>query len=87
MGKDKFGRRKERKRLVRAEMVKRGILAKEIAKELNISESAVSQGCATSSRIVAALIEAGLPERLFGGKKNGRQDAAPTEGPACQKNT
>jgi len=71
MGKDKFSKRKERKRLVRAEMVKRGIYAKDIAAALNISESAVSQGCTTSPRTVAALIEAGIPVRLFAGKKNG----------------
>lgn len=65
MAKDKFKKRKERKRRVRAEMVKRGIRSKEIAARLGISEPAVSQGCATSPRIVAALIEAGLPERLF----------------------
>ena len=66
MSKNKFKKRKDRKRLIRAEMVKRGILSKEIAARLGISEPAVSQGCATSPRIVAALIEAGVPERVFG---------------------
>jgi FixJ family two-component response regulator len=67
MGKDKFRKRKERRRLIRGEMTKRGILGKQIAAQLGISEAAVSQGCATSSRIVAALIAAGMPENLFGG--------------------
>ena len=66
MSKEKFRKRKERKRLIRAEMVKRGILSKEIAARLGISEPAVSQGCATSPRIVAEIIAAGVPARLFG---------------------
>ena len=55
-----------KKRLIRAEMVKRGILSKEIAARLGISEPAVSQGCATSPRIVAEIIAAGVPAWLFG---------------------
>jgi len=66
MSKDKFKKRKERRRLIRGEMTKRGISGKEIAARVNRTESAVSQGCATSPRIVAALIEAGVPARLFG---------------------
>ncbi|MGP8051605.1 MAG: hypothetical protein ACLPYB_13480 [Desulfobaccales bacterium] len=65
MGKDKFSKRKARKRLVKSEMVRRGILAKDIAQGLNLTDSAVSHGLATSPRIVAALIAAGVPERLF----------------------
>jgi hypothetical protein len=65
MGKDKFKKRKERRRLIRGEMTKRGISGKDIAVRVNRTESAVSQGCATSPRIVAALIEAGVPERMF----------------------
>jgi|GEM_PF-1886764 hypothetical protein len=84
MGKDKFTKRKEWKRLIRGEMVKRGIFAKDIAAKLKITEGAVSKGYGVP-RIMEAIIEAGVPARLFGGKRNGRQDAAPTKVPACQK--
>jgi hypothetical protein len=66
MAKDKFKKRKERRRQIRGEMTKRGILGKDIAAQLGISEPAVSVGCATSPRVVAALIAAGMPARLFG---------------------
>jgi hypothetical protein len=66
MGKNKFTKRKEARRLIRGEMTKRGIVGKAIALQLGISEAAVSKGCATSPRIVAALIEAGVPRRMFG---------------------
>jgi hypothetical protein len=66
MGKDKFKKRKERRRLIRGEMTKRGISGKEIAAQTGLTESAVSQGCATSPRVREALIKAGLPARLFG---------------------
>lgn len=65
MSKDKFKKPRERRRIIRGEMTKRGISGKEIAARLGISEPAVSQGCATAPRIVAALIEAGMPARLF----------------------
>ncbi len=65
MSKDKFKKRKERRRFIRGEMTKRGITGKQIAARLGISEPAVSVGCATAPRIVAALIEAGMPARLF----------------------
>lgn len=65
MGKDKFKKRKEARRLIRGEMTKRGILGKEIAAQAGVCEAAVSRYCATSPRIVAALIEAGVPERMF----------------------
>ena len=77
MGKDKFRKRKERRRLIRGEMTKRGISGKDIAARVNRTESAVSQGCATSPRIVAALIEAGVPRRMFG-------KAAPSPQPSPQ---
>ncbi len=83
MGKDKFTKRKEWRRLIRGEMVKRGIYAKDIAAQLGITAGAVSKGYGVP-RIVAALIEAGVPARLFGGKKEGRLEAAPTETAACQ---
>ena len=65
MSKDKFKKRKDRRRFIRGEMTKRGIKGKEIAERLNISPQAVSQHCATSPRVVAELIAAGMPERLF----------------------
>jgi hypothetical protein len=65
MGKDKFEKRKEARRLIRGEMTKRGILGKEIAVQAGVCEAAVSRYCATSPRVVAALIKAGVPERLF----------------------
>jgi predicted transcriptional regulator len=65
MSKDKFKKRKERRRLIRGEMTKRGISGKEIAAKVGVDPSAVSKYCATSPRIVAALIEAGVPARLF----------------------
>ena len=65
MSKNKFKKRKERRRFIRGEMTKRGIIGKVIAGRLGISAAAVSLGCATSPRVVAALIEAGMPARLF----------------------
>ncbi len=76
MGKDKFKKRKERRRFIRGEMTKRGISGKKVAESLGISESAVSQGCATSPRIIEALIEAGMPEKLFGNKARAAQPPA-----------
>jgi len=66
MAKNKFTKRKKARQLIRGETTKRGILGKDIARALGISEAAVSKGCATSPRIVAALIEVGVPERMFG---------------------
>lgn len=66
MSKDKFKKRKDRRRLIRGEMTKRGISGRAIATKIGVDPSAVSRGCATSPRIVAALIEAGIPARLFG---------------------
>jgi hypothetical protein len=93
MGKDKFKKRKEARRLIRGEMTKRGILGKEIAVQAGVCEAAVSRYCATSPRIVAALIKAGVPERMFKhapspqpsplkgeGDKDHRQDACATGG-------
>jgi len=73
MSKDKFKKRKEKRRLIRGEMTKRGIVGKEVAVRLGITPGAVSKYCATSPRIVAALIEAGIPARMFNGgeKRNG----------------
>ncbi len=79
MGKDKFTQRKIQRRLIRGEMVKRGIKGKDIAAALGVSEMAVSKGCATSPRIVAALIAAGVPERLFMRKVNHRLVAGATD--------
>jgi len=76
MSKDKIRKRKMQRRKVRWAMEDLGIKGKEIAARLGISEAAVSQGCATSPRIVAALIAAGVPERVF---KEGRTyGSAPT---------
>ncbi len=85
MGKNKFTKRKEKRRAIRGEMVKRGILAKDIAAQLGITEAAVSQGYGVP-RIMAALIQAGLPARLFKAKAAGGDACAtnPTETPACQ---
>jgi hypothetical protein len=80
MGKDKFKKRKERRRLIRGEMTKRGISGKEIAARVNRTESAVSQGCATSPRIVAELIRQGVPARLFG-KSRGQDSPSPLSSP------
>jgi hypothetical protein len=66
MSKDKFKKRKLQRRKIRWAMEDLGIKGKDIAARLGISEAAVSQGCATSPRIVAALVEAGVPARLFG---------------------
>ncbi len=63
MAKDKFKKRQDRRRLIRGEMTKRGISGREIAARVGMSQSAVSRYCATSPRIVAALIEAGVPAR------------------------
>lgn len=76
MGKDKFKKRKERRRLIRGEMTKRGISGIEIAARVNRTPSAVSQGCATSPRIVAALIEAGVPAKLFNDDKGSNRPKA-----------
>jgi thiamine biosynthesis lipoprotein ApbE len=70
MGKDKFTKRKEWRRLIRGEMVKRGIYAKDIAKQLKITAGAVSKGYGVP-RIQEALIEAGVPARLFNGRRAG----------------
>jgi hypothetical protein len=66
MAKDKFRKRKDLRRNIRGEMTKRGIVGREIAERLNITPGAVSKGCATSPRIIEALIEAGVPARMFG---------------------
>ncbi len=78
MSKDKFRKRQERRRLIRGEMTKRGISGRKIAAQLGITPGAVSKYCATSPRIVAALIEAGLPAKLFGDKARVAQSPAPT---------
>jgi hypothetical protein len=85
MGKDKFKKRKERRRFIRGEMTKRGISGREIAARLGISPPAVSMNCATSPRIVAALIEAGMPARLF--RKVSRNDAKNGKGRCDESNT
>jgi|WetSurMetagenome_2_1015567.scaffolds.fasta_scaffold1178475_2 hypothetical protein len=66
MGKDKFKKRKERKRLIRAELLRRNILVRDIAAGLGVTIQAVYKGMgAGSARVKAALIEAGVPERMF----------------------
>ena len=71
MGKDKQQKDKIKRIWVKWAMKKRGIKGKDIAARLNITWGAVSKGLATSPRIVAALIEAGVPARLF---KMGQKD-------------
>jgi transcriptional regulator with XRE-family HTH domain len=65
MSKDKFRKRKDRRRLIRGEMTKRGISGREIAARIGVDPSTVSKYCATSPRVIAALIEAGVPEKFF----------------------
>jgi hypothetical protein len=66
MGKDKFKKRKERKRLIRAELLRRNILVRDIAAGLGVTIQAVYKGMgAGSARVKAALIEAGVPTRMF----------------------
>lgn len=72
MAKDKFRKRKEQKRLIRGEMIKRGIRVAEIAAGLKhpggkpYTVQAVYKGMTNSPRVMAALIAAGIPARLFG---------------------
>jgi len=65
MSKDKFKKRKDRRRLIRGEMTKRGISGKALAAKIGVSEATVSRYCATSPQVVAALIAAGVPAGLF----------------------
>jgi predicted transcriptional regulator len=58
----------EKGRKISAAMKLRGITCVDIGKKLGVSGSMVSMvihGRATSQRVVEALIEAGVPERLF----------------------
>jgi predicted transcriptional regulator len=62
----------QRHRHIRAAMVRRGIKSSDIARELKITRQAVYMiisGRKNSRRIVAALIEAGVPAKLFVGVK------------------
>jgi lambda repressor-like predicted transcriptional regulator len=81
MGKDKFKKRQQKRRLIRAEMTKRGISGREIAAQAGVCEAAVSRYCATSPRVVEALIKAGVPERLFGKKARSSQPKPPLTPP------
>jgi hypothetical protein len=66
MGKDKFKKRKERKRLIRAELLRKNIMVKEIAAGLGVTIQAVYKGMgAGSARVTEALIAAGVPKRLL----------------------
>jgi hypothetical protein len=72
MGKDKFKKRKERKRLIRAELLRRNIRVKDVAAGLGVSMVAVYKGMMTgSARVAAALIEAGVPARMFKSRGQG----------------
>ena len=82
MAKDKFRKRKEQKRLIRGEMVGRGIRVVEVAARLRhpggkpYTVQAVYKGMTSSPRVVAALISAGVPARLFGKAAPGTQSPA-----------
>ena len=94
MGKDKFKKRKEHKRLIRAELLRRNVKVTAIAADLGVTIQAVYKGMMTgSARVKAALIEAGVPARMLGkapspqpsstrgeGDEEYRQDACATEG-------
>lgn len=58
----------KRRRMIQAAMIRRGISVSEIAAELNLSVGHVSKVIRRergSQRVDAALIKAGVPERLF----------------------
>ncbi len=60
--------REKRARKIKSEMVLRKIVGAEVARSLGISQQVVSDviyGKATSARVVQALIEAGVPAKLF----------------------
>jgi hypothetical protein len=76
MSKDKFKKRKAQRRKIRWAMEDLGIKGVQIAARLGISAPAVSKGLGTSPRVVAALIEAGVPGKLFerrGAQRGGRE--------------
>ena len=59
---------KKRAREIKSEMALRGITNTEVAKRLDVTQQLVSQviyGRATSARVIGALIEAGIPEKLL----------------------
>jgi len=72
MAKHKFRKRKERKRLIRAEMLRRNITVREIAAGLRHTSGqaytvqAVYKGMLSSPKVMAALIAAGVPAKMFG---------------------
>ena len=78
MSKDKFQKRKERKRLIRAELLRRDIKVTEIAAGLGYTVQAIYKGMTSSPKVMAALIEAGVPARLFG--KTPSPQPSPTRG-------
>ena len=68
--------RVQRYREIRAAMVRLGIKGNAIARQLKITPTAVyliTSGRKKSRRVIAALIEAGVPAKLFndGKKENG----------------
>ena len=79
MSKDKFKKRKERKRLVRAEMLRRDVKAQQIAAGLGYTVQAVYKGMISSPKVMAALVAAGVPEKMFG-RKDHRPEACATKG-------
>jgi hypothetical protein len=65
VSKNKFKKRKMRRRRIKWAMEDRGIKLGDIAAKLGITVSGVSKGLATSPRVIGALIEAGVPAKLF----------------------
>lgn len=60
--------RRQRRREIRSIMVKKGIIAAEIARQLNVTRQHVNfviAGDRYSPRVVKALIEAGVPAELL----------------------
>jgi hypothetical protein len=63
----------DRRNQIRSEMVLRGIKAAQIARDLGVTRQHVTlviAGRSTSKRVVEALIEAGVPKRLFHGDED-----------------
>lgn len=71
-----------RHRRIRAEMVGRGIVGAEIARKLGVNRSLVTNvvaGRLVSHRVQEALIEAGVPAKLFPPRKKRRPVAKEEE--------
>lgn len=71
--------RVQRQRKIRAAMVRRGIKGNAIARQLNITPPAVYMiisGRKNSRRVVEALIEAGVPAKLFNDDKGSNRPKA-----------